>query len=246
MSSSSYDSSNHPTPTVNSATSISIIWLVPVITLLVGGWLIFSSMHDKGPEITISFRTAEGIKPGKTLIKYKDVEVGKVVSVRFADDYHHITLTAQMAKDSGVLLRRSTRFWVVKPRLSLRGVSGLSTLVSGAYIELDPGTGTTQSEFTGLEKPPLIKADTEGSKVELMAAALGSVDTGSPIYYQGLVAGEVLGYDLANDNKSVFIHAFIHKPFNRLVRSNSRFWNVSGIDLTMSADGFNLHTESML
>jgi len=238
--------SSHPSPTVKAKQSISLVWLVPAITLLIGGWLIFSSMHDKGPEITIAFNTAEGLKPGKTLIKYKDVEVGKVIAVRFSDDYRHITITAQMAKDSDVLLKRSTRFWVVKPRLSLRGVSGLSTLVSGAYIELDPGKGVFQSDFKGLEKPPLIKTDTAGTKVELMAAKLGSVDTGSPIYYQGLAAGEVLGYDLANDNKSVFIHAFIHKPFDSLVRSNSRFWNVSGIDVSMNADGFNVHTESML
>ncbi len=238
--------SDHPTPAVQHRRSISLVWLVPAVTLLIGGWLIFTTMRDKGPEITITFKTAEGLEPGKTLIKYKDVEVGKVVAVRFSEDYHHVTITAQMAKDSEVLLKRSTRFWVVKPRLSLRGVSGLSTLVSGAYIELDPGKGVFQTRFTGLEKPPLIKMDTAGTKVELVADKLGSIDAGSPIYYQGISAGEVLGYDLANDNKSVFIHAFIHAPFDALVRSNTKFWNVSGVDVTMNADGFNVHTESML
>jgi len=238
--------SSHPSPTIQSKQSISLVWLVPIITLLIGGWLIFTSMHDKGPKITITFKTAEGLNPGKTRIKYKDVEVGKVISVRFSEDYHRVTITAQMAKDSGVLLKRATRFWVVKPRLSLRGISGLSTLVSGSYIELDPGKGAFQTDFKGLEKPPLIKADTAGTKVELMASRLGSVDAGSPIYYQGLAAGEVLGYDLASDNKSVFIHAFVHAPFDTLVRSNTKFWNVSGVDVTMNADGFNIHTESML
>ncbi len=240
------DSDIHPEPQVKKRRSISLVWLVPAVTLLIGGWLIVSAIRDKGPEITITFKTAEGIEPGKTKIKYKDVEVGKVVSVRFSDDYRTVTLTAQMEKESEVLLRRATRFWVVKPRLSLRGVSGLSTLVSGAYIELDPGEGSFHTHFRGLEKPPLIKADTAGVRVELVASKLGSVDAGSPIYYQGLVAGEVLGYELGNDNKSVFIHAFIHKPFDGLVRSNSRFWNVSGIDVSMSADGFRVHTESVL
>ncbi|RMH52666.1 MAG: MCE family protein [Zetaproteobacteria bacterium] len=240
------DADRHPAPEVKPRRSLSLVWLVPLVTLIIGGWLIFKSVHDKGPVITITFKTAEGIEPGKTRIKFKDVEVGKVTAVRFSEDYRSVTLTAQMEKESGVLLKRSTRFWVVKPRLSLRGVSGLSTLVSGAYIALDPGEGRFQTHFQGLEKPPLVKGDTPGVRVELVAQKLGSLDAGSPIYYRGLRAGEVLGYELGNDNKSIFIHAFVHKPFDALVHSNSKFWNVSGIDVSMGADGFKVHSESML
>ncbi|MDQ6951301.1 MAG: MlaD family protein [Mariprofundales bacterium] len=233
-------------PTITPTRNFSLVWLVPIITLLIGGWLVFKTIHDRGDEITITFKTAEGIEPGKTRIKYKDVEVGKVESVQFSKGFHQITLTARMEKDSGILLKRGTRFWVVKPRLSLRGVSGLSTLVSGAYIELDPGLGASHHNFKGLEKPPLIKADAAGTRVDLVANQLGSIDAGSPIFYQGLIAGEVLGYELANDNKSIFIHAFVRKPFDALIHSNSKFWNVSGFDLSMTSDGFKAHTESVL
>ncbi|MDX8409390.1 MAG: MlaD family protein [Mariprofundales bacterium] len=246
MNSESENQPEHAQPTIKPKRTISLVWLVPAITLIIGGWLIFKTMHDQGSEITITFKTAQGIEPGKTRIKYKDVEVGKVKNVRFSEDYHHVTLTAQMDKDSDVLLKRATHFWVVTPQLSLRGVSGLSTLVSGAFIELDPGEGAFHTAFTGLEKPPLIKADTAGTKVELISPTLGSIDAESPIYYQGLAAGEVLGYELANDNKSVFIHAFIRQPFDALLRSNTKFWNVSGIDVSMTAEGFKVHTQSML
>lgn len=222
-----------------------MVWLIPLVTLLIGGWLVFKTISEKGPLITLTFHTAADIEPGKTRIKYKNVDVGLVESLRFGEDYRSVELTAQMERNAESLLRRGTRFWVVRPRLSLREVSGLGTLISGAYIELDPGEGAKQSHFTGLEAPPVLTTEDEGQKVLLRAPHLGSVGIGSPIYYQGIVAGEVLGYELADDQRSVLIHAFVVSPYDDLLRGNSRFWNVSGLDVTLDADGVKLRTESL-
>lgn len=234
-----------PSPKIRNRSGPSLVWLVPFITLVVGGWLIFKTLSDQGPEITITFKTAEGIEAGKTKIKYKNLEIGLVESLRFSDDFSQVVLTARMAKSAKPFLRRDTRFWVVKPRLGLRGVSGLSTLISGAYVEIEPGKGASHRHFNGMETPPLVKADQAGKRISLVAERLGSIDIGSPIYYQGILAGEVLGYELGSDRKSVFIHAFVKEPFDRLVRGNTRFWNVSGMDVTMGSEGVEVRTESV-
>ena len=135
---------------------------------------------------------------------------------------------------------------MVRPQFSLKGVSGLSTLISGAYIEIEPGPGAEQHHFVGLEEAPVVTADEVGKRLVLITEKLGSVDSGSPIYYQGIFAGEVLGYELGNDRKSVYVHAFIKDPFDQLIRGNTRFWNVSGMDISLDADGLKIETESLL
>lgn len=237
--------SHAPAPRIKTRSGPSLVWLIPLITALIGGWLVIKTVSEKGPQITLSFKTAEGIEAGKTKVKYKNIEIGVVEALRFTKDFSSVILTVRMAKEAEPFLRRDTLFWVVKPRLGLRGVSGLSTLISGSYIEIEPGKGAAKRHFVGLEAPPVIKAEEAGVRIVLMSNRLGSVDTGSPIYYQGILAGEVLGHELANDQKSVFIHAFIKAPFDQLVRGNTRFWNVSGMDVSMTADGFNVHTESL-
>lgn len=238
-------SASLPAPKVNKKAGPSIVWLIPLITVLVGGWLIFKTLSEKGPEIIITFKTAEGIEAGKTKIKYKEIEIGVVEAVRFSPDFSHVIVKARMEKESEPFLRRATHFWVVKPRLGLREVTGLGTLLSGAFIEIEPGEGSPQRHFIGLDVPPVIKADVSGIKIVLLASKLGSIDTGSPIYYQGILAGEVLGWELGNDRKSLFVHAFIRAPYDKLVRSNTRFWNVSGLDVSVGADGFHVHTDSL-
>jgi paraquat-inducible protein B len=234
-----------PTPHVRQPSGISLVWLVPLVVALVAGWLVYSTLSEQGPKITVAFRTAEGIEAGKTKVRYKNIEVGLVQSVRFSDDFSHVVLHVQMAKDTVGFLGRGAKFWVVRPQLSLRGVSGLSTLVSGAYIEIEPGQGRKQRHFEGLETPPVIKAEESGIRVTLLSKDLGSLDAGSPVYYRGILAGEVLGYELGNDQKSVLVYAFIRAPFDQLVRSNSRFWNVSGVDVDVSSEGLFVRTESM-
>jgi paraquat-inducible protein B len=232
-------------PQVSKQSGLSIVWIIPLVTLLVGGWLIVKTLSEQGPRATISFKTAEGIEVGKTKIKYKNVDIGVVEKIKFSDDFSNTILTVDFMEGSEKFLRRSTRFWVVKPQLSLRGATGLSTLISGAYIEIEPGAGVSKLHFIGLEKQPLVKSDDQGKKITLVTQKLGSVDTGSPIYYQGLLAGEVLGYELGNDRKSTYVHTFIKDPFDQLIRGNTNFWNVSGINVSMGADGFKIQTESI-
>ncbi|TNF91733.1 MAG: MCE family protein [Gammaproteobacteria bacterium] len=234
-----------PSPDIRTRSGPSLVWLIPVITLLIGGWLIVKTLSEKGPEVTISFKTAEGIEAGKTKIKYKNVDIGVVDTINFSEDFSSVLLTASFEQGTESFLRRETRFWVVKPRLSLRGASGLETLVSGAYIEIEPGQGVARRHFVGLEKPPVVKASEAGKKIILISSKLGSIDTGSQIYYQGITAGEVLGYELANDRKSVYIYAFIKSPMDELIRSNTRFWNVSGMDVSLDTDGLSMRTESI-
>ena len=233
-------------PSVKQRTGPSVVWLIPLVTVLIGGWLIVKTLSEQGPEATISFKTAEGIEVGKTKIKYKSVDIGVIEDVQFADDFESVILTAKFNQGMDNFLRRNTRFWVVKPQLSVRGVSGLETLVSGAYIEIDPGPGAPQKHFVGLEEQPLITTDDAGSRITLITDDLGSVDAGSPIYYQGLLAGEVLGKELANDAESVYIYAFVRDPFDQLIRGNTRFWNISGIDVSLGSDGVQVRTASLV
>jgi paraquat-inducible protein B len=232
-------------PQVSKQSGPSIVWVIPLLTLLVGGWLIVKTLSERGPRATISFKTAEGIEVDKTKVKYKNVDIGVVEQIKFSDDFSNTILTVDFIQGSEKFLRRSTRFWVVKPQLSLQGASGLSTLISGSYIEIEPGPGASQLHFTGLEKQPVVKSDEQGKKITLVTQNLGSVDTGSPIYYQGLPAGEVLGYELGNDSKSTYVYAFIKDPFDQLIRGNTNFWDVSGINVSMGADGFQVQTESI-
>ena len=233
------------TPKVSKQSGPSIVWLIPLLTVLVGGWLIIKTVSEQGPEITISFKTAEGIEAGKTRIKYKNVDIGVVESIQFSEDFSHVIVTASFNQGTESFFRRNTRFWVVKPQLSIRGATGLGTLISGAYIEIEPGKGAEQSHFVGLEKQPVVTADEAGKKVVLITEKLRSIDTGSPIYYKGLLAGEVLGYELGNDRQSIYIHAFIKEPYDSLIKGNTRFWNVSGMDISLGADGLNVRTESL-
>ena len=233
------------TPNVNVRPGISLVWIIPLVTALVGGWLIIKTVSEQGPVATISFLTADGIEAGTTRIKYKNVNIGVVDSMEFSEDFSHVILTADFNKGTESFLRRNTRFWVVRPQLGIRGISGLDTLVSGAYIEIEPGQGAAQLHFIGLEKPPVVLSESIGKRIVLVASKLGSIDTGSPVYYKGILAGEVLGYELANDHQNVYVHAFIQDPYDQLIKGNTRFWNVSGMDVSLDADGLKVSTESL-
>ena len=234
-----------PAPVVRRRSGPSLVWLIPLLTALIGGWLIYKTLSEKGPALTISFKHAEGIEVGKTRIKYKSLDIGVVEGLRFSEDFARVLVLARMNKEAASFLRRGTRFWVVKPSLGVRGVSGLSTLISGAYIEIEPGQGAAETHFIGLEVPPVVAADEAGRRIELVAARLGSIDRGSPLYYQGILAGEVLGYEMSNDYRSVLIHAFVKEPFDRLLRSSTRFWHASGVEVAIGTEGLRVQTESL-
>ena len=240
-----YDVNPDMEPTVRERDGPSLVWLIPILTAIIGVWLVLHTLTDRGPLVTVTFRTAEGIEIEKTRIKYKSLDIGLVEGVRFSPDFSRVEVRARLGKEASHFLRRDTRFWVVRPTLSARGISGLGTLLSGSYIEIEPGQGAPQALFVGLESPPVVNADEAGKQITLLTRRLGSIDRGSIVHYQGIVAGEVLGYEMANDYRSVLIHAFVKPPFDRLVRSTTRFWSASGLDLSVGPDGMRVKTESL-
>ncbi len=224
---------------------VSIVWLIPVVAGVIAIWLAYTTISEQGPTITITFDTAEGLEAGKTKIKYRSVEIGVVDAIAIDEDRVHVVVTAGIENHAEGYLTEGTQFWVVKPRLDASGISGLGTLVSGAFIELEPGPGEARLSFKGLETPPVVSADAPGRKFILLADRLGSLGPHSPIYYRGISVGEILGSELADDKRSVRIHAFVKAPFDELVRDRTRFWNASGIEISTDAAGFKIKTESL-
>ena len=247
------ESSNHETPAaipqavVKTKKSFSIVWLVPLVAILIGGGLIYKAVTEKGPEITISFKSAEGLEAEKTKIKYKDIEIGQVTGITFDEDLSHVTVSAELGKPAARYLTDKTRFWVVRARISSGTVSGLGTLLGGAYIAMDPREdGESAREYVGLEEQPAIATNEPGSKYRLKANKLGSLQPGTLIYYRQIKVGKVESYTLAENGQDVDVNIFIHEPYNQYVRKNTRFWNASGIDMTLGADGLKVDTVSLL
>lgn len=223
------------------------IWLLPLLAVLVVGWLAFNEWMEAGPTITIRFRTAEGIEPGKTRVKYRDVDLGVVKQVRLAPDRKGVIVVAQMTGDARPLLVEDTRFWIVRARLSGGEVSGLSTLLSGSYIGIDGGRSqASKREFEGLETPPALTSDESGREFRLTASTLGSLEVGSPIFLRRVRVGQVLATELDPDGRSLTLRIFIRAPHDQLVTANTRFWHASGLDVSVDANGVRLRTESLL
>ena len=233
-----------PAVVVEERKGFPIVWLIPLVAAIVGGWLAYHSITNKGVPITVTFKTAQGLEAGKTKIKYKAVEVGIVDAINVSDDLSHVIVHGTLDKDAAPHLREGTQFWVVRPRIGSGGVSGLSTIVSGAYISIMPGPGATTRTFTGLEEPPVLDAEVPGHKFVLKANALGSLHVGAPVYFRRIKVGQVIGHELDEDNQHVNIHVFIEEPHHIIVRKDTKFWNASGIDVSVSAEGFNVKTES--
>lgn len=226
---------------------LSLIWLVPFVAALIGGWLIYKTVSETGPTVTITFRNAEGIQPGKTRIKFKDVEIGKVEKVTLSKDLSRVIVTARLAKETEDYLREDTQFWVVRARVAATEVSGLSTLFSGAYIGTYPGTSeVTAREFKGLEQEPVLMQGVDGRQFVLKAESLGSLNIGSPVYFRQIRVGQVLGYDFSPESDGLLISIFVEAPHDAQVRSNSRFWNASGLDFSLGVEGAQLHAESLM
>ncbi|QND85007.1 Paraquat-inducible protein B [Chromobacterium vaccinii] len=224
----------------------SLVWLIPVVAALIGGWLAVHAVLSRGPTITISFQNAEGIEAGKTRIKYKDVEIGEVTSVQLSPNRQAIVATAQLRKEAADYLAEDSRFWVVRPRVSGGGVSGLGTVLSGSYIGMDIGKSEARkADFVGLETPPIINADLPGQTFTLRADNLGSLNTGSPVYFRRVPVGQVVGYELDPKGGYVKVAVFINAPYDHFVSANSRFWHASGVDVSLSANGLNVSTQSL-
>ena len=225
---------------------ISVVWIIPILAAVVALGIAIQRIVTEGPTITIVFRSAEGIEAGKTFLKYKDVNIGTVTAVRLTEGYRKVEVTAKIAKTAAGLMVEDAKFWVVEPRVTLSGVSGLGTLLSGNYIGLQPGkSNKSQRQFTALEGPPFI-AEQPGRLFVLMASDLGSLGIGAPIYYRRLTAGQVVKYDLAPDGKGVTVTVYVNAPYDKYVTPETRFWNASGIDVSVSATGLEVRTEGLV
>ena len=223
------------------------IWIVPILAIVVAIGIAWQRFASEGPTVTITFKSADGIEAGKTFVKYKEVNIGQVTAVRIADDAQNVEVTARIAKSAGPLMVEDARFWVVRPRISLSGVSGLSTLISGNYIGFEAGASTKKARsFTGLEVPPIITGGMSGTQFVLQASDLGSLGIGSPLYFRRLPVGQVVAYDLAPDGSSVQIRVFVNAPYDKYVVRDTRFWNASGIDVSLTANGVDVRTQSLV
>jgi paraquat-inducible protein B len=225
---------------------VSLIWLVPILAALVGLSLVVHAWLQAGPTITISFQTAEGLTPGKTPVKYKNVVIGKVEKIHLSDDRSHVVVKVNLDKSAEGFATAGSRFWVVRPRIGLGGVSGVDTLLSGAFIGVDAGDSKKpQYQFKGLELPPSVTHDASGRSFALHAEDLGSLDIGSPVYYRRIQVGRVASYQLDKDGQGVSLQIFVDSPYDRFVSVSSRFWNASGVDVSLGANGLKLNTQSL-
>ncbi len=232
--------------TVTERRRISKIWIVPIIAVLLGAWMVYFTYTGRGPEIRIVFKTAEGIEAGKTKVKARSVEVGLVKGVTLGEDLGSVEVTVQLDKSAIPLLREDTQFWVVRPRIGAAGISGLGTIVSGGYIELAPGHGEPgRRRFQGLEDVPVTPVGTPGLQLSLFSDRAGSVSTGDPILYKGFQVGRVEKTDFDVEGQHAQYGAFIDAPYDDLVTSNTRFWNASGISFSATAEGIKLETGSL-
>lgn len=221
------------------------VWIVPIVAAGLVIWLGWRSLADRGPMITIAFKVAEGLQAGQTKIQHRDVDVGTVQSVELTSDMSRVIVHARMTRQATAYLNEKTRFYIVAPHVGIGGISGLSTIVSGSYIEMYPGKdGDPKRDFVALEEPPILSPDIPGRSFTLEAPDLGSLSRGSPISYNGVSVGEVEGYTLAPDGTHVTVTAFIRAPWDDLVHPETRFWNAGGVDLTAGAQGIRVRATS--
>lgn len=225
---------------------ISLIWLVPIVAALVGLSMVVQSWLSAGPQITVSFFTAEGLEANKTQVKYKNVVIGRVTGITLSEDRTRVVATIDLDQNTEAFTREDAQFWVVRPRIGASGVSGVDTLLSGSFIGADPGDATeTRREFIGLEAPPPVTFGVEGKRFTLLTSDLGSLGIGSPIYYRRIPVGQVISYALSKDGKGVAVQIFVNAPYDEFVTADTRFWNASGVDVSLAADGFKVNTQSL-
>ncbi len=235
-----------PEAKISMGRGISIVWLIPVIAALIGGWLAYKTFSERGPLVTIAFKTAGGVDAGKTKVKYKDVVIGEVVDVDLSEGLKEALVSARLVKEAAPYLTTGTRFWVERPRITLQGITGLGTLMAGVHIAIDPSEeGDASYVFRGLDQPPIVTRGARGKPFLLHAERLESLSVGSPVTRRQIQVGQVVGYELDPNGRGVAIHIFVDAPHDGLVRRSSRFWVSSGLELRLTADGLDLNTDSV-
>ena len=244
-------SDQHPSAVVRSKIDhkrrLPLIWAIPVVTVVIGAWLIWSTLSQRGPLITITFQTAEGLQANQSHVRHKDVDMGVVQKISLTPDLKQVQVTVRMNREAEPLLTDKAEFWVVRPRFFAGSISGLQTLFSGSYIDLLPADqgGSAKREFVGLENPPVLQSDVPGRTFLMAANRIASLNLGSPVMFRDLEVGEVLGWDVGEMARSITVHLFVRAPFDKYVRDNSRFWNASGAKVEFGANGIQLKVESL-
>jgi paraquat-inducible protein B len=235
-----------PTPVIQNRRWIPrLVWIVPAVAAVIGISLLVRNWENEGPRIRITFLSGEGVQVGKTLIKYRDVTVGRVSAVVLSADHQSVVVSADLSKDAASLLKADTLFWIVRPRIGVGSVSGLDTLLSGVYIGIKTGVADlSERQFVGLENPPALSHGPHGRELQLHAARAGSLAIGAPVYFRQFQVGRVIDESLLPDG-STRVTVFVEAPYDGFVKPVTRFWNASGIDVKLGADGLNVQTESL-
>ncbi|WP_081138140.1 intermembrane transport protein PqiB [Halomonas sp. BC2] len=227
-------------------TRLSPIWIVPLVAVVIGLWLVYDNYTSRGTLITLTMSNAEGIEAGSTLIRSRNVEIGRVQSVRLSDDLSQAVMTARIQPEAEAMLREDSRFWVVKPRIGREGISGLGTVLSGAYLQLEPGqSDEPRREFAVSDVPPVATAGQAGLQISLVSQLGNSLRVGDPVSYQGYTVGRVEDTRFEADSRTMYHQVFIEEPYSQLVTDSTRFWTASGVDFRLDANGFRVNVESL-
>lgn len=231
---------------ITNVKSISKIWLVPIVAICMGAWMFYHQWSNQGPLINIVFENASGLEVGKTKIKMHNVDVGEVKTIALTEDLQKVLVTARMSANSEGLLRESTEFWAVNPRISLNGISGLNTLVSGTYINMSTNLeGPSSRDFVALSAPPITPSGTPGLHVTLNSDAEFAFKEGDPVIYKGLKVGEFESIYFNFEERVVYYNTFIQAPYHKLITTNTKFWNTSGVEMDIGANGFKVKSSSI-
>jgi paraquat-inducible protein B len=226
---------------------IPLVWFVPIVSAIIAAWLAWSTYAKRGPTITISFQSAEGLTAGQSHLKFKDVDMGAVSNITVSPDLSKVLVTVDTKRQADPLLTDKTVFWVVKPGLFAGRLSGLDTLLSGPYIQMLPSAepADAQRDFVGLEDPPVLVTNEPGRAFLIRANRVGTISPGSPIFFRDVDVGTVLGYDIGDMAENITIHAFIRKPFDTYIHDDTHFWNASGLSINLGASGVSVQVESL-
>jgi paraquat-inducible protein B len=231
---------------VKPTSSISRIWIIPILVIIIGGWMVYYQWKNQGPLITIEIHSATGIEVNKTPIKVRDLEIGQVKKITLKPDLEGVLVTARIDANAAHLLTENTDFWVVAPRISFSEVSGLNTLLSGSYIAMSADdTGAEKLHFTALERPPVTPPGTPGLHVILRSDDEFAYKPGDPIIYKGFKVGEFEDAEFSIEERVVYYDAFIESPYHKLITNNTRFWDVSGVKLLLESSGVKVETGSL-
>lgn len=240
-------SNDVPAATVKAPRWFHFIWLVPVAAAVIAIYLAYETLAMRGPLVTLTFASGQGLAAGQTKVEHNDVAIGSVESVTLSKDLNQVVAKVRMDQNAAPLLTDHARFWVVRPRLSLTDVSGLQTLVSGSFIAIDPGEsgGKPQHDFRGLDQPPGVRSDQPGQTFTLKAPTLGWLQTNAPVFYHDVTVGHLLDYQMQGPDHLITMHVFIRAPYDQFVRTETHFWNSSGISANIGPDGVRIAVESI-